>query len=142
MRKLKVRWWAEILLLICALACGTALLLAARSDSATPAPANPKQTESAQASAAAIETFSGIVTDTRCGAKHSAKVGLSAADCTRACVHAGEHFALVDGEKAYTLTGDAVALKRLAGDRVKVTGTLNGNTIAVVSVAELDPKAE
>jgi hypothetical protein len=139
MRKIKVRWWTKILLLVCALACGTAFLLAARSQSAGPAPITQQQTESANAP---TETFSGIVTDTHCGAKHSAKVGLSAADCTRACVHAGEHFALVDGEKAYTLAGDPAALKRVAGDRVKVAGTLNGNTIAVFSVAELDPKAE
>jgi hypothetical protein len=142
MRKIKLRLWAEILPVVCALACGTAILLAARSNYAGPTSTTPQQTESGHASATPTETFNGIVTDTRCGAKHSSKVGLSAADCTRACVHAGEHFALVDGEKAYTLEGDPAALKHLAGDRVKVAGTLNGNTIAVISVAELDPKAE
>lgn len=141
MRKIDVRW-TKILLLVSALACGTALLLAARSQAAGPAPITPPQTESAHATTTSTETFNGIVTDTRCGAKHSAKVGLSAADCTRACVHAGEHFALVDGEKSYILVGEPLALKRVAGDRVKVAGTLNGNTIAVASVAELDPKAE
>jgi hypothetical protein len=142
MRKTKLRSGTKILFLVCAIACGTAFLLAARRQAAGPAPATPQQTESAPASATSTAIFSGIVTDTHCGAKHSAKVGLSAADCTRACVHAGEYFALVDGEKAYTLAGDPVALKHLAGDRVKVAGTLNGNTIAVVSVSELDPKAE
>jgi uncharacterized low-complexity protein len=142
MRKINLRLWIKILLLVCALACGTAILLAAHSNSARPAPTTVQQTESAHASATPTQTFNGIVTDTRCGAKHSAKVGLSAADCTRACVHAGEHFALVDGEKAYTLTGDSAALKRLAGARVKVAGTLTGNIIAVVSVAEPDPRAE
>ena len=130
------------MLLVFALACGTALLLAARSPSVAPAPITQQQTESSHAATTPTETFNGIVTDTHCGAKHSAKAGLSAADCTRACVHAGERFALVDGEKAYTLAGDPAALKRLAGDRVKVAGTLSGNTIAVVSVAELNPKAE
>lgn len=142
MRKIELRGSTTILLLVFALACGTALLLAARSQAASPAPTMPQQTESAHTPTTPTATFNGIVTDTRCGAKHSAKVGLSAADCTRACVHAGEHFALVDGEKAYTLEGDPVALKHLAGDRVKIAGTLSGNTIAVVSVAELDPKAE
>jgi hypothetical protein len=142
MRKIKVRGSIKILLLVSAVACGTALFLAARSQAAGPAPITPQQTESAHAPTTPTETFTGMVTDTRCGAKHSAKVGLSAADCTRACVHAGEHFALVDGEKAYTLAGDPAALKHLAGERVKVAGTLNGNTIAVVSVTELDPKAE
>jgi|SRR5579872_314870 len=136
MRKIRVRWWAEIFLLVCALACAMALLFASRSEAAGPAPRSSEQTETVHASTAPIEKFDGMVTDTRCGAKHSSKVGLSAADCTRACVHAGEHFALVDGEKSYILIGDSAALKRLAGSRVKVAGTLNGNTIAVVSVAE------
>jgi hypothetical protein len=141
MRKINLRLWTKILLLVCALACGTVILLAARSNSARPAP-TAQQTESGDASATATATFNGIVTDTRCGAKHSARIGLDAADCTRACVHAGERFALVDGDKAYILTGDSVALKHLAGARVRVAGTLNGDTITVVSVAELDPKAE
>jgi hypothetical protein len=60
---------------------------------------------------------------------------MSAADCTRACVHSGERFALVDGEKTYILEGDEAALKRMAGQRVKIVGTLNGGTISVSSVA-------
>lgn len=75
-----------------------------------------------------------MITDTHCGAKHSAAIGLAAADCTRVCIHAGEEFALVDGDKVYALTGDRDALKRVAGERVKVVGTISGNTIAVSSV--------
>ncbi len=85
-------------------------------------------------SAGQPSSYEGIVTDTHCGAKHSSRVGKTAADCTRVCVHAGEHFALVDGDKAYTLEGNLPALKLVAGERVKVTGTLSGNTISVTSV--------
>ena len=85
------------------------------------------------------ENYEGIVTDTHCGAKHSAAVGLSAADCTRACVHSGESFALVDGEKTYRLKGDEAALKRVAGERVKLAGTLTDNTISVGSVSPSAP---
>jgi hypothetical protein len=62
-------------------------------------------------------------------------VGKSAADCTRVCIHGGEQFALVDGDRAYTLEGNQAALKRMAGQRVKIVGTLNGSTISVASVA-------
>lgn len=87
-------------------------------------------------SSSAVEgqTYDGMITDSHCGAKHSATIGLAAADCTRVCVHAGNEFALVDGEKVYVLTGDRDALKRVAGQRVKIVGTLNGNTIAVAGV--------
>jgi hypothetical protein len=82
----------------------------------------------------AVQTYEGVVTDTRCGAKHTPAVPESAADCTRACVHAGEHFALVDGEKVYVLEGETELLKRAAGERVTLAGTLNGHTISVTSV--------
>lgn len=85
-------------------------------------------------SASPTQTYEGMITDTRCGAKHSAAIGLGAADCTRACVHAGEQFALVDGENVYVLEGDRDALKRMAGERVRIAGVLEGNRIAVASV--------
>jgi hypothetical protein len=76
-----------------------------------------------------------MISDTRCGAKHSPAIGLTASDCTRTCVHSGEHFALVDGDALYTLQGDEGSLKKLAGERVKITGTLNGSEISVTSVS-------
>lgn len=93
------------------------------------------QAESAKAGPAVdSQSYEGIITDMHCGAKHSAAVGLSAGDCTRACVHSGEHFALVDGDKAYELEGDLANLKRVAGERVKILGNLTGNVISVASV--------
>jgi len=97
--------------------------------------AEPESAKPAQSSALPPQNYEGMLTDTHCGAKRSAAVGMSAADCTRACVHSGEHFALVDGEKAYILEGDEAALKRMAGQRVKIVGNLNGGTILVSSVA-------
>ena len=87
-----------------------------------------------QSSAIPSQTYEGIITDAHCGAKHSATVGMGAAECTRLCVHSGEHFALVDGDKTYTLEGNDSALKRMAGQRVKLLGTLSGQTISVASV--------
>jgi len=95
-----------------------------------PKPANSAQNSSPDES----QTYDGMITDTHCGAKHSAAIGLAAAECTRVCVHAGQEFALVDGDKVFVLTGDREALKRVAGQRAKIVGTLNGNTISVSSV--------
>jgi hypothetical protein len=85
-------------------------------------------------SAMPTQRYEGVITDTHCGAKHSAAIGMAAADCTRVCVHGGEQFALVDGDSVYVLEGDLDALKRVAGQRVRIVGTVNGNTISVSSV--------
>ena len=85
---------------------------------------------------AAGKTFTGTVSDSMCGAKH-AMPGDDAA-CTRACVGKGSKYALVVGDKVYTLeTSDKAALATLdkqAGAKATVTGTEKENTIAVTSV--------
>jgi hypothetical protein len=87
--------------------------------------------------AAAKRTFSGEVGDAMCGRKHME--GETAADCTRACVAHGSKFALIIGDKIYTLeTSDKTALAVLdkqAGKTATVTGTLDGDTITVSAVA-------
>ena len=55
--------------------------------------------------AQASQEITGTVTDAMCGKKHMMQ-GASAAVCTRACVKNGADFALVIGEKVYTLKGD------------------------------------
>jgi hypothetical protein len=81
------------------------------------------------------QTFSGQVSDAMCGAKHMG----SAADCTRGCVKKGSKYALVVGDKVYTLEAADKAsldtLDKLAGEKAKVTGVANGDSIAVKSVA-------
>ena len=79
-------------------------------------------------------TFTGEIGDAMCGAKHAG--GESPAECTRACVKQGSAYALVVGDKVYKLKGgDAAALDKLAGEKATVTGTLDGDTISVASVA-------
>jgi hypothetical protein len=80
------------------------------------------------------QTFEGIVTDTRCAAKHSSTIGLSAGSCTIQCVRMGERFSLVDGDTNYTLDGDLQVLKPIAGQRVKISGTLQGNDLTFTAV--------
>ena len=75
-------------------------------------------------------TVSGVVSDAMCGAKHMMK-DKSAAECTRECVKKGSKFALVSGEKLYILEGHEAELDKYAGQRVTVSGALNGDTITV-----------
>src|ERR1700694_2917780 len=83
------------------------------------------------------QTLTGEVSDAMCGAKHEMKG--KAADCTRVCMKHGSQYALVVGDKVYTLeTSDKTALDKLndlGGARGKVTGEVDGTTIAVKSVA-------
>ncbi len=79
-------------------------------------------------------TLTGIVSDALCGAKHSMTT-MSAADCTRMCVKGGQGFALVVGDKVYTLHGDSAELDKYAAQKVTLKGKLKGNTVAVDSVA-------
>ena len=83
------------------------------------------------------QTLTGEVSDAMCGAKH--EMPGSAAECTRACMKHGSKYALVVGDKVYTLeTSDKAALDKLndlAGARAKVTGDVDGTTIAVKAVA-------
>jgi len=83
---------------------------------------------------AAGKTYTGTVSDAMCGAKHMG----SAAECTRGCVSKGSKYALVVGDKVYTLdTADKAALATLdkqAGAKATVTGTEKDNTITVTSV--------
>jgi hypothetical protein len=86
--------------------------------------------------AAKAKTFTGKVSDSMCGAKHMESN--DEAGCTRVCVGKGAKYALVSGDKVYTLdTNDKAALATLdkqAGAKVTVTGTEKDNTIAVTSV--------
>src|SRR4051812_24667351 len=80
--------------------------------------------------AAKPQTFTGEVSDSMCGAKHMMD---NKAECTRTCVSKGSNYALVVGDKVYTLnTTDKAALDQLntlAGEQGKVNGTLSGDAI-------------
>jgi hypothetical protein len=52
----------------------------------------------------------------------------------RICVHDGASFALIDGNDVYLLEGNWEQVKKAAGQRAEITGTLRGHTIEVSSV--------
>ena len=127
------RIWIEILLLGTAIACVLALLIASLG-AAAGAAATEESFQQATPSTNE-QTYEGMVTCSRCGAKHSAALGQKAADCARTCVRGGASFALIDGNARYLLDGDLGVLGPLAGQRVRIVGELNGKTIRISSVA-------
>src|ERR1700688_5065924 len=78
--------------------------------------------------AAKAETFTGTVSDAMCGAKHMMEGDPAA--CLRACVKKGSKYALVVGEKVYTLDAKDKAtldqLDKLAAAKATVKGEANG----------------
>lgn len=154
------RFWVEIVALGTVIACALALVIATlgaaavavgghpKSEQAKSEQAKAEQTEAKQtaesSSAASLslslslalqQTHEGMVTCSRCGAKHSAALGKSAVDCSLTCVRGGATFALLDGDKTYVLDGAPDRLKKVAGQRARVVGSVQGNRIKVSSVA-------
>ena len=84
------------------------------------------------------QTLTGKVSDAMCGAKHM--MSGDAAECTRACVKNGSKYALVVGDKVYTLDAKDKAsldkLNELADKSAKIQGTVSGDTVEVSSVSE------
>ncbi len=85
---------------------------------------------------AATQTLTGVITDDMCGKKHTMTPGKPDSECIRACVKAGSKYALLVGDKVYTLKGDTKQLDQLAGKKVKVAGDVAGNAVAVKAIAE------
>ena len=76
------------------------------------------------------QTFTGIITDSECSTGNHAqmRMGPTDAECTRACVSAhGASFVLYDGKAVYALT-DQQTPDKFAGQKVRVTGTLDAKT--------------
>jgi hypothetical protein len=94
---------------------------------------DPQQVQ--KSDAVAEQKFSGMITDSQCGARHDQSTGKRPADCARMCVRKGAKYVLVNGDQKNILVGNEVELDHLAGQRATVTGTLNGDTIKVSSVA-------
>lgn len=80
------------------------------------------------------QTFTGVVSDTMCGKQHMMK-DKSAAQCTRECVKAGSDYALVVGDKVYTLKGNKSEIDKFAGEKATVKGTAKDDTISVSSIS-------
>lgn len=129
------RFWIEIVTLGTVISCALALLIATLGAGVGSVAVETQIGQETESTSAEQQTYEGMVTCSRCGAKHPAALGRTAADCVRVCAHSGSTFALVDGDKSYTLEGDLVLLKKLAGQRARILGVVRGNTITVASSA-------
>jgi hypothetical protein len=88
------------------------------------------------------ETFTGVITDSECGAvgHTQMRMGSTDAECTKACVDAhGASYVLYDGKTVYALT-DQQTPEQFAGLKVRVTGTFDvkTKTIKVSSMTAAD----
>jgi hypothetical protein len=93
-----------------------------------------KPTTNQESSKVKGRVFAGLVTDDRCGGRHDMDSGKSPMECTRMCVRNGAKYVLVEGDKKYELAGNESELDGQAGQRVKIIGSLDGNTIRVTSI--------
>jgi len=106
----------------------------------------PMSSWSAQ-SALQSKTFTGEVTDSICApsGSHAATIaktpgmGNDSETCTRKCVAMGAKYVLYDptNHAVYSVE-DQGKLAQFAGHKVRVTGTLNGSSIKVLNIKELD----
>ncbi|MGH9376207.1 MAG: DUF5818 domain-containing protein [Terriglobia bacterium] len=86
------------------------------------------------AKTSARRSFTGAISDSACGLHHM-MAQASPQKCTLECVDMGAKFVLAvqPGQEVYALS-DQNAARPYAGEKVKVTGTLKGRTIQVVSI--------
>ena len=84
----------------------------------------------------APRTFTGVITDTMCGADHSHMGIKPDSKCVRECVRAGSKYALWNGKKLYTLS-DQQTPEKFAAEKVKITGTLFEKT-GIIKVDKIE----
>jgi Protein of unknown function (DUF5818) len=83
----------------------------------------------------APKTFTGVITDAMCGADHKMMNVKPDSKCVTECIKMGSKYALLDGANVYELS-DQKAPEKFAGQKVKVTGTLDAatKTLKVTSI--------
>ena len=90
--------------------------------------------------APATQTFTGVITDSECGAAGHAKMrmGPTDAECTYACIQAhGAQYVLLAGKTVYNLSNQDLP-EKFAGAKVRVTGTLDAKT-KTIQVESIKP---
>jgi hypothetical protein len=80
--------------------------------------------------------WTGIVSDSKCGAKAGHSEG-----CTKGCVEKGASLVFVnDADQSVLKVSNADKLKGHEGHQVKVTGTVDKDTLTITEVAMLEKK--
>jgi len=92
----------------------------------------------AGAALACAATFTGTITDTMCGARHTMMKGRPDADCVRMCAKTSSvQYALYDGQTLLRLS-DQKTPARFAAQKVTVTGTYDEKT-RTIKVSSIEP---
>jgi hypothetical protein len=95
------------------------------------------------APAFAASTVTGVISDSVCGASHDAmtKGGTTATDkqCTNGCVQQGAKYVVVENGKVLQVANqDFKELPTFAGDHVRVTGDIKGDTITITKIQKTE----
>jgi hypothetical protein len=85
-------------------------------------------------------TFTGVITDTMCGAKHEMMKNQPDVQCVRMCTRGQSDYALFDGKAVLKLSDQKMSAK-YAAQRVKVTGTLDEKT-HTIKVASIESEGD
>ena len=87
---------------------------------------------------ALAEIFTGTITDTMCGAKHTMMKDQPDDKCIRMCVKGSSDYALNDGQTILKLSDQSKSAK-FAAQKVRITGTLDpkNKTIKMTSIEGL-----
>ena len=90
------------------------------------------------------QTWSGQISDSRCGAVHEEDADAAGGgpqgaptprECTLACIRGGSKYVFVMDDKVFQISDQKnPALETFAGDTVKLTGELTGTVITVSKI--------
>ncbi len=83
------------------------------------------------------ETFTGTITDTMCGAKHTMMKDQPDDKCIRMCVKGSSDYALFDGQNVFKLS-DQTKPAKFAAQKVKITGKLDEKT-KTIKITSIEP---
>ncbi len=94
----------------------------------------------ALSAADAPTTFTGVITDTLCGAGHAMMKAQSDAACVRLCTKGSGQYALYDGQNVLKLSDQKTPAK-FAAQKVKVVGAYNEKT-KTIKVTSIEPVSQ
>ena len=89
---------------------------------------------------AAPQTWMGKISDSKCGASHTAmehsgSKTMTDKECTAACIKGGAKYVFVSDGKVYDISNQTMsALSKYAGDDVTLTGEMKGDSITVSKI--------
>jgi hypothetical protein len=96
----------------------------------------------ASVASAATMTMNGRISDSMCGASHAKMIAahqgakMTDKDCTLGCAKAGAKYVFVSQGRIYQIPNQNQSdLMKNAGESVRLTGDVNGDTITVSKVA-------